>query len=124
MLMHRNTNIDNYESLNRIVEKETEINKMYESALKKDEKLYLPLTYNNMGTRYRNDIMLLNDIPNKASNNSITFSGYTGPMFTIDFDNNIIVIIMCNVIHNTKLTRLERKEKTVEIMNMIFNNLI
>ena len=76
-----------------------------------------------MGTRYRNDISILNDVPNKAGNNSITFSGYTGPSFTIDFDNEVIVIIMCNVMHNTTLNRKERKQKSVEIMNNIFDNL-
>ena len=124
MLEHRNTNSLNFETLSKLVDnRTTDINMMYEAVINKNANFYLPLTYNNMGVRHKNDINVLNDIPKKASNNSITFSGYTGPMFTIDFDNNIIIVIMCNVMHNTKLTRLERKEKTVEIMNMIFDNL-
>ena len=76
-----------------------------------------------MGTRYRNNIAKLNDVPTKASDHSNSFSGYTGPMFTMDLERKIIVVIMCNVIHNTKLNRDERKNKTVEIMNQIFDNL-
>ena len=123
MLEHRNTNKENYDTLKRIFNG-TDINEMYEKLLISKSEIILPRTYNNMGTRYRNDIKKMNDVPNKASDNSISFSGYTGPMFTIDFDNNIIVIIMCNVIHNSKLNKFERKEKTIEIMNMIFDNII
>ena len=126
MLQHRNTNEDNFKALKEIVKNENDINKMYDIAIKDNSNLNLnlPLTYNNMGVRYRNNIDVLNDIPTKASNNSITFSGYTGPMFTIDFDNKVIVIIMCNVMHNTKLDRNTRKAKTLELMNIIFDNLI
>lgn len=81
-------------------------------------------TYNNMGARYRNVIKSLNDIPIKVSDNSVTFSGYTGPMYLVDFDKKIIVIIMCNVIHTAHLERKKRKEITEEIMNMIFNKIL
>ena len=106
------------------VSNEKDPNKAYEKLKKENGSFYLPKTYNNMGTRYRNVIKELNDIPDKASDNSIVFSGYTGPMFTIDFDNKIIVLVMCNVMHNTKLNRDERKALTFEIINKIFNNLI
>ena len=123
MLEHRNTNEENFKNLKTITNNE-DINKTY-SILKNQNKYFsLPRTYNNMGTRYRNVIAELNDAPNKASDNSISFSGYTGPMFTIDFDNKIIVLIMCNVIHNSKLSREERKALTFEIINKIFNNLL
>ena len=122
MLKHRNTNKENYDILKKSFN-DSDINIMYEKLLLKGSDVTLSKTYNNMGTRYKNDINIMNDVPNKASDNSISFSGYTGPMFTIDFDNKIIVVIMCNVIHNSKLDRYERKEKTTEIMNMIFNNI-
>ena len=77
-----------------------------------------------MGTRYRNIIDSLNDVPNAASDNTISFSGYTCPMFSMDFDNKVIVLIMCNIIHNSKLNREERKALTVEIMNKIFDNIL
>ncbi|MBR2841120.1 MAG: beta-lactamase family protein [Bacilli bacterium] len=123
MLQHRDTNKDNYKIL-KSISSGNDINEMYDNLLLNNNSIIIPKTYNNMGTRYKNVINKLNDIPNKASENSISFSGYTGPMFTIDFDNKIIVLIMCNVIHNSKMNRYERKEKTIEIMNMIFDNLI
>lgn len=123
MLQHNNINEMNYRKLKALSSK-TDINEMYEQVNRENINVYLPKTYNNMGVRYRNIIDKINDVPTKASDNSITFSGYTGPMFTIDFDNNIIAVIMCNVVHNSYLTRDERKEKTVEIMNMIFENLL
>lgn len=122
MLEHRNTNEENFRILKTITNEE-DINRAYE-MIKNNNFFPLSRTYNNMGTRYRNIIDKINDVPNKASDNSISFSGYTGPMFTIDFDNKIIVIIMCNVIHNSRLDREERKAITFEIMNKIFNNLL
>lgn len=123
MLKHRNTNEENYNKL-KLLTNEKDVNVAYKKVKEQNIEISLPRTYNNMSTRYRNIIDILNDVPYKASNNSITFSGYTGPMFTIDFDNNIIVIIMCNLIHNSYLSREERKELTVEIMNKIFNSLM
>ena len=122
MLQHRDTNKQNYEALKNLVPG-NDINELYDEILKRKIDIRLPKTYNNMGTRYNNDIKKINDVPNIASNSSISFSGYTGPMFTIDFEQEIIVVIMCNVIHNSKLNREERKEKTVKIMNMIFESI-
>lgn len=120
MLEHRDMNSYNYERLKKI-SLESDINKMYEEALKQN--LYVSRTYNNMGTRYKNDIKKLNDVPVTATDNSISFSGFTGPMFTIDFERNIIVVIMCNVMHNTTLNREERKNRVIEIMDFIFNEI-
>lgn len=78
-------------------------------------------TYNNMGTRYRGYLSKLEEVPKVCSNNTIVFSGYTGPMYIIDFINKIIVVIMCNNLHNTKLERIERKKITEEIMGKICN---
>ena len=122
MLKHRNTNEDNYNKL-KLLTNEEDVNVAYKKVKEQNIEISLPRTYNNMSARYRNIIDKLNDVPYKASDNSITFSGYTGPMFTIDFDNNIIVIIMCNLIHNSHLSREERKDITEEIMNKIFDNL-
>ena len=80
-------------------------------------------TYNYCGTRYKNDIDSLNDVPYSASDNTITFSGYTGPMFTMDFDRKIIIIVMCSVVYKSKLSREDRKRKTFEIINGIYNNI-
>lgn len=123
MLKHKDYNGDNYKKLKEATG-EDDINKAYCIFKEKNANTLIPKTYNRMGARYRNIIEELNDVPNKASNNSISFSGYTGPMYTIDFDNKIIVVIMCNVIHNTELSRDERKSLTIEIMNKIFDDLL
>lgn len=122
MLNHRDTNYENYQRLKQLV-KEQDINVMYEEIVTQKIDIELPKTYNNMGTRYKNEIKKLNDVPNSASMGAITFSGYTGPMFTIDFEKQRIIVIMCNVLHNTRLTREERKKKTFEIMDSIFEYL-
>ena len=123
MLSHRNTNEDNYKKIVSLTN-EKDVNKAYYELKKQDNSFSVPRTYNNMGTRYRNIIDSLNDVPNAASDNTISFSGYTCPMFSMDFDNKVIVLIMCNIIHNSKLNREERKALTVEIMNKIFDNIL
>ena len=122
MLQHRNTNENNYKLLKDNYNGDN-INDLYKEHLLNKKDVTLSRTYNNMGARYKNDIDVLNDVPINASSNSITFSGYTGPMFTIDFDNKIIVLIMCNIIHNTNLNRTERKALMVELMNNIFDSI-
>ena len=122
MLGHDDINLYNFERLSKLSNKEN-VNEMYKDVLHKNPSFYISKTYNNMGTRYRNNIKVLNDIPLFATDNSISFSGFTGPMFTIDFERKIIVVIMCNVMHNTRLNREERKNKVVEMMNYIFEQL-
>ena len=73
-------------------------------------------TYNNMGTRYKGYLPKAEEVPSVCGGNSIVFSGYTGPMYIIDFTNKVIVVIMCNNMHNTRLQRIERKKITEEIM--------
>ena len=123
MLTHRNTNKENYQRLSSITGI-SDINEAYRIFEKDNPNIKIPRTYNNMGVRYRNIIDELNDVPNSASDNTVAFSGYTGPMFAIDFDNKIIVLIMCNVVHNSYLDRETRKNKTTEIMNKIFDYLL
>ncbi len=76
-------------------------------------------TYNYMGARYFNNIEELNDVPFVCSKNTIVFTGFTGPLYMMDFDKKIIVIIMCNVMHNTRLSRDERKKGTEQILEKI-----
>ena len=122
MLKHHNINKNNLDILKKITNKNLEINELYELAKEINPNIYLPSTYNYMGCRYKNDIKEKNDIPKILSNKSITFSGYTGPMFIIDFKNKIIVLVMCNILHNTKLDRITRKNKTTEIIDYILNH--
>ena len=119
MLRHRDINKENYNILKSYIKDEVDINKMYFKAITKNPQLKLLKTYNYMGTRYSNNIYFFNDIPRICSPNTITFSGYTGPTFIIDFGKKIIVIIMCNVMHNTTLNRFERKNITNDIMEEI-----
>ncbi len=122
MRSHQEKNKKNYEILEAIVPKK-EINEMYEEAKKLNPELKVMRTYNNMGTRYRNAIKELNDVPTKCSENTIVFSGFTGPSFLIDFDTQIVVIVMCNLMHRTKLNRPERKKYTDEIIEIIYNQI-
>lgn len=80
--------------------------------------------YNNMGVRYYGSVDKLGDVPLTASRNTIVFSGYTGPVFLVDFERRIIIIVMCNVLHNSKLDRLERKHYTDRIVDEIFNQVV
>ena len=56
------------------------------------------------------------------SERAITFSGFTGPMFVLDFEREKIVLVMSNVLHNTHLSRAERKHKSREIIQFILEN--
>lgn len=118
MLSHTDKNKENADILRKIVDKR-DINEMYEEALKINPNLKVMKTYNKMGVRYYNYIDDLNDVPNICSNNTISFSGFTGPSFIIDFDEKIIIIVMCNVMHNTELNRIERKKNTDKIIKEI-----
>lgn len=123
MLQHTDRNHEYYKILKDIVS-DDDINIMYEKALAINPDLQVMRTYNYMGTRYRNAIHVLNDVPAKCSSQAIVFSGYTGPFFVIDFEQKVIVVIMCNVMHNTLLSRTERKHNTELIMNEIWNDYI
>lgn len=122
MLSHKDRNQMNYDNLKGVVE-ESDLNTMYESAKEKELPVKVMRTYNNMGTRYKNPIQALNDVPKICSDKSIAFSGFTGPSFLIDFDAKIIIVVMCNVMHNTKLSRSERKAITDKIIEEIVNSL-
>lgn len=74
-------------------------------------------TYNNMGTRYQR-------ISTRCSKKVIEFSGYTGPAFLVDFEREIIVVVMCNVLHNTKLERAERRRITNEIVGEVYGEVV
>lgn len=75
--------------------------------------------YNNFGTRHSLTRVEINDVPPACSEHTTTLSGYTGPMFMIDFERKNIVVIMCHLLADTKLGRLERKKLTEELMNKI-----
>ena len=119
MLKHKDIDNMNYNLLKKLSTK-TDINEMYKEV--KDFKYIKAI--NNMGTLYRNGIKEINDIPVNASINSIFFSGYTGPMFLIDFDKKVIIVVMCNAIHNSYMNRDQRKKEEIKIINDCYNELI
>ena len=118
MLEHNDIEKYNLKILKSLTDNNGDINSLYCDIIKKEKDLYLPLNYNCMGARYKNKIIALNDVV-MPSDNSICFSGFTGPMYQIDFENKVIIVIMCNLLYNTKLNRKERKDKTVEIIENI-----
>ena len=124
MLMHKDIYSYNLNLLKKLAKDNKDVNKLYDMALKNNKDLYIPLTYNNMGCRYKNKIKALNDVPDILSDNSITFSGFTGPMFVIDFDKKVIVLVMCNLLHLTKLERKMRKNMTTKIITYILDNIL
>lgn len=71
--------------------------------------------YNFMGTRHKRTKQMAEGILNLCSERSIEFSGYTGPMFVMDLEKRIIIVVMCNSVHNTKMGRRERKRLTEEL---------
>ncbi len=124
MLQHHDVNGYNLNILKSYLNKDLGINELYKLVKEKNPDLYLPSTYNFMGCRYPNAIIERNDVPLTLSETSITFSGFTGPMFVIDFEKKIIILVMCNVLHNTNLDRATRKHKTSEIINYILTDII
>ena len=123
MMKHKDMNLDYFNRLREIIDG-NDINEMYNKVIKNNPDFYLPKCINNMGVSYKNEINLLNDVPINASKNTITFSGYTGPLFIIDFDKSIIIVVMCNSIHNSRLTRKERKEIEVKLTNYVYDNFV
>lgn len=121
MIKHDDINKINYELLLKLTDKDT-TNNMFEKIKDTNPKVFL--TYNYSSMRYRNDIEEYNEIPNMASNNSVYFSGYTGPSYLIDFDRKIIISVMCNVVNKNTLPRFERKKVTNDIIKFAYDNVI
>ncbi|HAN10496.1 MAG TPA: hypothetical protein DCP90_07770 [Clostridiales bacterium] len=94
------------------------INEMYEYITqrcndKKDLLSKIPFCYNNFGTRYKQPIKEKSELSERVSDNSIIFSGFTGPTFMIDFDRKMIIIVMTNgphcIVRNSELKQLPKK---------------
>ena len=110
---------------NKLVSKET-INVMLDhydiNKLNKDNG-YECKTYNFFGTRYYNYIDSINDVPYDYEG-LVSFSGYTGPRFLIDFKRKIIIVLMCNVVHNTLMTRDEKNYFMKHVVYEIYDECI
>jgi len=123
MLDHRNIDKENLVNMSKFVSVNEDVNLMYKECFDKKLDVHVSRCINNMGVRYKQRIALKNDVPYIASDNSIAFSGYSGPMFMIDFDRKIIIVIMCNVVHNSHLNRVERKALTDELIEKIYEKI-
>ena len=80
-------------------------------------------TYNYMGTRFKNLVKELNDVPYAASDMSFVFTGYTGPILFVDYKKKIIIIVMSNSVHLTKFSREQRYKKEVDLLNSIYDKI-
>jgi CubicO group peptidase (beta-lactamase class C family) len=131
MISHDNINEELFKSMmqyanqNDISVTSINLNNMYEEILDKCSNPdnffeYVFRSYNYMSTRFKNPIKAKNDVPEMASDNTIVFSGYTGPGFLIDFDRKIVILVMSNVCHMSKLNREERKKLSLEIMTKLY----
>lgn len=80
----------------------------------------IPSTYNYGGMRFRHIIKQKNDHPTLASDNSVLFSGYTGPIFFIDFERKIVILVMTNVCHDSNKKRTERYLMSKQLINELY----
>ena len=69
-----------------------------------------------VGTRYRNPDYEKNEHPKGASEKSIIFSGFTGPIFFIDFEKKIVILVMTNVCHISTMDRVEKYRVSKELV--------
>lgn len=124
MLKHDDRNSMNYNILKNLTNRDDNINNLYDEICDIDNNLTLIDPYNYMGCLYKNKINKLNLVDNLLSDNSINFSGFTGPMFSIDFKNKIIVLVMCNILHNTHIDRKPRKMMTRDIIHEVIKQIL
>ncbi|WP_297377115.1 serine hydrolase [uncultured Helcococcus sp.] len=104
-----------------------DINGLNKEKLKesKDIKIQsLSKPYCLMGARLRNEIEEENEIPDKSSDKTVYFSGYTGPAYLLDFKNKIIIVLMSNLTHHNTYMRLERKKIANDMIKEVYGCLI
>lgn len=104
-----------------------DINGLNKERLKDDKDIKiqtLSKPYCLMGARLRNEIEEENEIPAKASDKTVYFSGYTGPAYLIDFEKQIIIVLMSNLTHHNTYMRLERKKMANYMIKEVYEYLI
>ncbi len=72
--------------------------------------------YNYAGMRYQNPYKEIVTIPFDTSEHTVIFSGYTGPIYLMDLEKQIIILVMTNVCH---ISTKDRKERLCAILHMI-----
>ncbi len=72
--------------------------------------------YNYAGMRYQNPYKEIVTIPFDTSEHTVIFSGYTGPIYLMDLEKQIIILVMTNVCH---VSTKDRKERLRAILHMV-----
>ncbi len=80
--------------------------------------------YNHMSCRCRKEI---SKVLENFSDESITYSGFTGPMFVMDFKRRLIILVMCNTPHNaiyedSRSNRRETIAKLIKDLKTVIDN--
>ncbi len=79
--------------------------------------------YNAVGMRYQNPYKEILTIPFDTSMNTVIFSGYTGPIYLIDFEKQILVLVMTNVCHISQKERKERLKATIHMVKDLYEDI-
>lgn len=80
--------------------------------------------YNYVGMRYQNPFQEITTIPFQTSEHTVIFSGYTGPIYLMDFDQKIIVLVMTNVCHTSTKERSERLLSTIHMVQTLYEEAV
>lgn len=80
--------------------------------------------YNYAGMRYQNPYKEILTIPFDTSQHTVIFSGYTGPIYLMDFDRHIIILVMTNSCHVSTKSRSEQLEAILHMVQELYEEAI
>lgn len=80
--------------------------------------------YNYSGMRYQNPYKEIMTIPFDTSQHTVIFSGYTGPIYLMDFEKQLIILVMTNVCHLSKKNRGDRLAATIHMIQDLYEEAI
>lgn len=98
----------------------------YENYIKEcqqNQKEIMISLYTYGGMRYKILNEKLNPVRVPCSLDSFLFSGYTGPIYLIDKQMKIIIVLMINSVHFSKKTRAERLEYSMNLISKIYTSI-
>lgn len=76
--------------------------------------------YNYAGMRYQNPYEKIMTIPFDTSQHTVIFSGYTGPIYLMDFENHLIILVMNNVCHLSTKSRSDRSSAIIHMVKDLY----
>lgn len=76
--------------------------------------------YNYAGMRYQNPYSEITTIPFSTGEHTVIFSGYTGPLYLMDFDHKIIILVMNNVCHMSQKDRQSRSLAGIHMIEELY----